>query len=119
MVVVCADDIFFLSKIRNTAKAFQLEIRAVTGPADEAVRKIADLQPRLILLDINSTRTNAVELIHTLKSSPSTARVSITGFVSHVNTVLREKAIEAGCDEVMARSVFADQLPQILSKAQS
>ena len=36
------------------------------------------------------------------------------GFVSHVQTELKQRAKEIGCDTVVARSVFAQNLPAIL-----
>jgi hypothetical protein len=37
-------------------------------------------------------------------------------FISHVQADLARESREAGCDVVMARSAFSQQLPQIVSK---
>jgi hypothetical protein len=42
--------------------------------------------------------------------------VQVMGFLSHVQTDLAAAAHEAGCDFVLARSAFAQQLPQLLVK---
>jgi len=41
---------------------------------------------------------------------------SIVGFVSHVQGDLKVKAQEAGCDVVMPRSAFSQNLPSILRR---
>jgi hypothetical protein len=41
---------------------------------------------------------------------------SIVGFVSHVQGDLKVKALDAGCDAVMPRSAFSQNLPQLLRR---
>ncbi|MGB7329904.1 MAG: response regulator, partial [Terriglobales bacterium] len=41
---------------------------------------------------------------------------SIIGFLSHVQGVLKQKAHEAGCDMVLPRSAFSQNLPQLLRR---
>ena len=38
------------------------------------------------------------------------------GYVSHVQGELKQAAHEAGCDMVLARSAFSQNLPQILKR---
>jgi hypothetical protein len=40
----------------------------------------------------------------------------MVGFISHVQTELKQKAQESGCDVVVARSSFAQNLPAILER---
>ena len=41
---------------------------------------------------------------------------SIVGFVSHVQGDLKVKALDAGCDAVMPRSAFSQNLGQLLRR---
>jgi hypothetical protein len=41
---------------------------------------------------------------------------SIVGFLSHLQNDLRIKAVEAGCDTVMPRSAFSQNLPNLLRR---
>jgi hypothetical protein len=41
---------------------------------------------------------------------------SIIGFLSHVQGDLKVKAQEAGCDMVLPRSAFSQNLPQLLRR---
>jgi hypothetical protein len=54
-------------------------------------------------------------VIAQLKSDPETRGIKTLGFVSHVDSDAIAAAREAGIDEVLARSAFADRLGDILS----
>jgi hypothetical protein len=40
----------------------------------------------------------------------------VIGFLSHVQGDLQQKAHEAGCDMVLPRSAFSQNLPQLLRR---
>jgi hypothetical protein len=42
--------------------------------------------------------------------------VSIIGFLSHLQGDLKAKAVEAGCDVVMPRAAFSQNLPNLLRR---
>jgi hypothetical protein len=50
-----------------------------------------------------------------LKSDEQLRDIRLLGFFSHVQTELQRNAIAAGFDQVIPRSVFARDLPKILS----
>ncbi len=41
---------------------------------------------------------------------------SIVGFLSHLQGDLKAKAVEAGCDVVMPRAAFSQNLPNLLRR---
>jgi len=41
---------------------------------------------------------------------------SIIGFLSHLQGDLKAKAVEAGCDTVMPRAAFSQNLPNLLRR---
>jgi CheY-like chemotaxis protein len=106
------DDLFFLAKIRETAKA--IGVTVVTGDSRRGAAAIAEAQPQVIFLDLNSRSLPAVDWIRALKADPATRLIRIVGFVSHVQEQLISDAKAAGCDAVMARSAFTQQLPNLL-----
>ena len=114
-VVALVDDLFFLAKIRETAKAVGVPV--VACDARRGVAAVAEAQPQIILLDLNSRALPAVSWIRDLKSDPATQSIPIVGFVSHVQEQLIAEARAAGCDSVMARSAFTKNLPEILKGA--
>jgi CheY-like chemotaxis protein len=111
-VAVWVEDLFFLTKIRETAKAVGVEV--VTGDPRRGSAAIAEAQPQAILLDLNSCGPSALDWIRALKSDPATNPIRIVGFASHVQEELIAAARSAGCDSVMARSAFTQQLPNLL-----
>lgn len=111
-IVALVEDLFFLAKIRETAKA--IGVTVVTGDARRGPAAIAAAQPQAIFLDLNSCGLPAVDWIRALKADPGTHSIRIVGFVSHVQEQLISAARGAGCDSVMARSAFTQQLPDLL-----
>ncbi len=113
-IVALVDDLFFLAKIRETAKAVGTAV--VTGDQRHGVAAIAEAQPRAIIMDLNSRAPAAVDWIRALKADPSTRSIPIVAFASHVQAQLISAARAAGCDSVMARSAFTQQLPNLLRR---
>lgn len=111
-VVTMVDDLFFLAKILETAKA--VGIRVVAANGQSGTTAVAEAQPQAIFMDLNSRGLAAIEWIRTLKADPVTRPIRIVGFVSHVREDLIAAARDAGCDSVMARSAFTQQLPNLL-----
>lgn len=114
MILVAVEDLIFLSKIQETARAVGVAIETV-GPENIAERAMRGAVSAVII-DLNHRSGAAVEIVRTLKSNPSTQHIPVTGFLSHVQADLATAAREAGCDQVMARSAFTQQLPQLLQK---
>ncbi len=111
-VLVAVRDLIFLSKIRETAKAIGVELKTVEFPLDAAA--VVDAQPRGILLDLNAKGTAWLEGVRALKAHPAASRIPVVAFASHVQSDLIAAARAAGCDRVLARSAFSQQLPALL-----
>ncbi len=87
-----------------------------TSSVNEAIAWMHHNAPSLIILDLNCDPADPLGLIADIKADPETAAIPLVGFVSHVQAELRQKAQAAGCDTVVARSVFAQNLPEILAR---
>jgi CheY-like chemotaxis protein len=114
MILVAVDDLMFSSKIRATAKGVGVEIVFARTPP-EILSQARALKPSLIIFDINSAKADAINTVAALKADPDLEKIPTAGFVSHVDTRMILAAREAGMDDVMARSAFAANLPQILT----
>ena len=112
VVIVVVDDMFFASKIRAVAEAVGVEIRFPRSK-EMLIEKAREAQ--LILVDLHNQKVDAVALATELKSDEQLRAVPLVGFFSHVETELKRNALAAGFDHVMPRSVFARDLPKILS----
>ena len=111
-ILAVVEDIFFLAKIQQTARQLGLTVESV-APAALAER-LAPGGAGAILLDLNHRSGKAVALVEALKNDPATRSIPVVAFLSHVQTDLAQAARAAGCDRVLARSAFSQQLPVLL-----
>ena len=107
------EDLLFTVKIDGAAKRAGLTTQFVQS--EEAAVERAKEKPLVIIIDLNCRSLDPLALIVKLKDSDS-SKVPLIGFVSHVQGELKQKAHQAGCDVVMARSAFSQNLPQILKR---
>jgi CheY-like chemotaxis protein len=113
-VLAVLEDLFFTVKINEAAKRAGLAITFVKSEHDALEQ--AKLHPALIIMDINFQGIDTLNLIRTLKADEQTKRINLIGYLSHVQGELKLQAQEAGCDVVMPRSAFSQNLPQILKR---
>jgi len=113
-VLAVLDDLFFTVKIKDAASRAGLAVEFVKTEADVLER--AKEQPTVIVVDLNTTTVEPLDLIAKLKASDELRRISVIGYVSHVQGELKQKAHEIGCDMVLARSAFSQNLPQIFKR---
>jgi CheY-like chemotaxis protein len=106
--------LFFSVKINDAAKKLRMTAEFVKDKT-LALEK-AKSKPPLIILDLNCAAADPLGLIAAIKADPETAAIPMIGFVSHVQVDLKQKAQQAGCDTVIARSAFAQNLPAILDR---
>jgi DNA-binding NarL/FixJ family response regulator len=111
-VVALMDDIFFQMKVAETAKHLDLEFKVATNV--DALLGLLEPRPQLVIVDLNA-RSQPIAAIEKLRAAAPEVRV--VAFLSHVQRELAEQAKNAGCEEVLPRSVFTQNLAQILSPA--
>ena len=113
-VLAVLEDLFFTVKINESAKRAGLSVAFVKSQRD-ALDHAAG-HPSLIILDLNFESIQPVELIRRLKADPDLQKISLLGYVSHVQGELKQQAQEAGCDMVLARSAFSQNLLSIMKR---
>lgn len=113
-VLAVVNDLFFSVKITDAAKRNGLELEFVKQ--SEAVMQKALQKPSLIVLDLNFEAVLPLEMITQLKSSPETRGISLIGYLSHIQGELKQAAQDAGCDMVLARSAFSQNMSQIFKR---
>ena len=114
-IVVFVDDLFFQSKIVETARHAGVELK-LCGTGDAFLAEIAKSAPALAIVDLNA-RATPIETIEKLRASGN--QVPVIGYLSHVQTELAERAKAAGCRDVMPRSKFSMNLAEILAAAKA
>jgi CheY-like chemotaxis protein len=111
------DDLFFMAKIQETARKLNVKVEFVKTDKDlyERIKQNGEEKPSLIIFDLNNAGAKPLTLIPKLKSKLKKG-TSIIGFLSHVQGDLKQKAHEVGCDMVLPRSAFSQNLPQLLRR---
>jgi CheY-like chemotaxis protein len=113
-VLAVIEDLFFTVKINESAKHAGLIAEFVKSEIDAIER--AKLQPSVIVIDLNCASIDVLHLIAALKASPELREINLLGFVSHVQGELKQKAQDAGCNMVLARSAFSQNMQQIFKR---
>jgi CheY-like chemotaxis protein len=111
------DDLFFQAKIQETARKLNVKVEFAKNDKDlaERMQQNGEEKPSLIIFDLNNANAKPLTLIPKLKSKLKKG-TSIIGFLSHVQGDLKQKAHEVGCDMVLPRSAFSQNLPQLLRR---
>ena len=113
-ILAVLDDLFFTVKINESAKRAGLPVEFIKSERD--VLEKAKTHPALIIIDLNYAGIDSLKLVQDLKADEDTKKVRLLGYLSHVQGELKLKAQEAGCNMVLARSAFSQNLPQILKR---
>jgi CheY-like chemotaxis protein len=113
-IVAVLSDLMFTVKIQEAAKRAGVQPVFVKSE-DEALAE-AKQHPAVIIVDLNNSALNALDVITKLKGDEVTRDISLLGYVSHVQADLKQAAEERGCDAVMPRSAFSHNLAAILRR---
>ena len=112
------EDLFFTAKIQEAAKQQGVKV-AFMKPDKDIVAHLSELHdhehPSLIVFDLNNAAAKPLTLIPKLKNKLKKG-TSIVGFLSHLQGDLKAKAVEAGCNSVMPRAAFSQNLPNLLRR---
>jgi CheY-like chemotaxis protein len=112
------EDLFILAKIQEVSKKLGIKVAFLKAEKD-VVTKLTETReedrPALILFDLNNANAKPLTLIPKIKTKLKRG-TSIIGFLAHIQGELKSKAIEVGCDTVMPRSTFSQNLPSLLRR---
>jgi CheY-like chemotaxis protein len=115
-ILAFIDDLFFMAKVQETARKLNVKVSFVKSDK-EVLEMVAagEEKPSLIIIDLNHHTVKPLTVIPKLKSKFK-KETNIIGFLSHLQGELKVKAQEAGCDMVLPRSAFSQNLPQLLRR---
>lgn len=112
--LLLSDDLLFTSRVTGTAQALGLTVQPARTVA--ALQAAAQAQaPSAVILDLNHPGLVIADLMQWLGELPG-GRPRVVGYGSHVDTATLKAARQAGCDEVLPRSQFAEELPKRLAE---
>jgi CheY-like chemotaxis protein len=113
-VVGVLNDLMFTVKIQEAAKRAGMDVAFAKSREDALAQ--SRLNPAVMILDLNGATVDAMDLIGALKGDAETSRIDLIGYVSHVQADLKQVAQDKGCNMVIARSAFSQNLPTILKR---
>jgi hypothetical protein len=112
------EDLFFIAKIQETARKLGVKVGFVKNDKESIAALVGveeENRPGLIVFDLNNANAKPLTLIPKLKTKLKKS-TSIVGFLSHLQGDLKAKAVDAGCDTVMPRAAFSQNLPNLLRR---
>ena len=86
------------------------------GDAEEALRVLQELRPRMILMDIQLPGIDGLELTRRLKADPVTRHITILGLTAYAMKGDEEKILAAGCDGYIAKPIDTRTLPEVIER---
>ena len=113
-LVAAVSDLMFTVKINDAAKKVGLRVDFVKSTKD--VLEKAKEGPTAIIFDLNFEAIGPLALISEIKENSDHKKISLIGYLSHVQGELKKQAHDAGCDIVMTRSAFSQNMQQILKR---
>ncbi len=139
LILGLVSDLFFNVPIENTVKALGYRVQWIergedvepgladtpgaarlgeplTGRGAEFIARLVEWQPALVIVELSSTAIPWPEWIAALKSSAATRRLPVIAFGPHTDLDLRARAIDVGCDAVIAKSRLVSALPELIQK---
>ncbi|HMN40325.1 MAG TPA: hypothetical protein PKE29_05730 [Phycisphaerales bacterium] len=131
MIVFCAADLIWASRIKSTADSLAIPCRPARNP-DMLLARLGDSPVRALIVDLDAgpVAFDLIRLIREHEATPTDLsanppaapqtpcadrpRIRVLAFGPHVATDLLTAAKAAGADALLARGAFGARLPQIL-----
>lgn len=114
IVVGVLSDLFFGIKVAEAAKRAGGRMRMVKSEAE--LMELAAAGPALIVFDLQQASLQPARLLLALKADPALSGIPTLAYFSHVQEELRREALEAGCDQVLPRSIFTQRVDELVGE---
>lgn len=118
MILVCAADLFWASKIKGTADGLGIPCRPVRS-MEMLEARLVDSPVQALVVDLEMEET-ALAMIRRAKQAgggvgkAGSGGVRVVAFGPHVEVETLREARAAGADSVMTRGALAAHLPNVL-----
>ena len=89
-------------------------IEAANGA--EGIEEAKEYRPDLILMDMQMPIMDGIQAITHLKADPETRDLKIIGITSFAMKGDRERILQAGCDEYVAKPINTRELPKLVKR---
>ncbi len=108
------DDLMFLSRIVEAAKALEVPLRSIKS-AEKLIQACRDSDRPVVFLDLDDPHLDAIAIARAIRSAEPKVTATVYAFVSHVNEGRIAAAGEGLFDRVFSRGQFVRVLPDLLT----
>ncbi len=112
-IFIIEDELDFLSTLRERLE-FEGFVVATAVDGEEALRKIPEEKPDLILLDIMLPEMNGYQVCRELKSNPETETIPVVVVTAKSQESDKFWAKETGADDYVTKPFEMEELLQII-----
>jgi DNA-binding NarL/FixJ family response regulator len=114
-VILAVNNMIFTSKIMSVLDTLEAEgIKAIRS--EDIFTKAQEIQPDLIIMDLNLNGIEAPSLINKLRSYKNTKQIPIVCYSPHVMADQMQAAVKAGATEVLTNTTMTSRMSRILGK---
>jgi CheY-like chemotaxis protein len=112
-LIAFMDDLMFLSRIREAARAAGVDVQTVRTP--EALVEACRLaRPALVFVDLDSQRLPVLDGVRALRARSELASIAVVGFLGHTQIEQARQAEAAGCTRVLTHGAFVNELRTLI-----
>ncbi|NOH04863.1 MAG: PAS domain S-box protein [Chloroflexi bacterium] len=112
-ILLVDDSPFFLEAARDFIQHQEaMSVAGVAVNAEEAVARLRDLQPDVILLDLNLARSSGLELIPVFKENLPAAKIVVLTIMEESS--YRAAALQAGADDFVPKNDMGNRLVTVI-----
>jgi len=110
--LLLSDDLIFTSRIAGTGSPLGLVVKSAKT-ADALIALARQEHPVCVIADLGNATLKVADFVKQL-AALGTPAPRIVGYGSHVDAATLRAAREAGCDPVLPRSKFVEDLEKLL-----
>ena len=112
-IAAAIHDMMFSSKVNAAAKGNGHTVTWLPRGTPIAAW-VTEQKPDVLLIDLGAVKNDPVAAIRALKSAEATKGILVIGYIGHEQDDTITQAKEAGCDRVLSKGAFSNQLPELL-----
>ena len=113
MIVDDTDDIRYLMRLQLDMLGYRV-VEAANG--QEAIELLHREIPKLILMDLNMPGLDGIEVTRLIRESLRNSTIIIIAFTALNEAEVRRRALAAGCNDYVQKTLEADQLSSLLNR---
>jgi DNA-binding response OmpR family regulator len=114
--ILIADDNLYLVEILKTDLELLNYAIAVARDGEEALKKIEELKPDLIILDVMMPKLNGYQVCRKIKNSPELKDIVVIMLTAKATHDDKYWGMDCGADEYVTKPFDTDQLEELIKK---